>query len=220
MIRSLILKELRETWGIAAAALALYLAEVGGLIGFRVFKLLGTPSANTGLPFIADSFLWYYVVVSACFAAALGLWQTLREQFFGTYLFLLHRPMSVRGIIATKVLFGLTMSLACAAIPILLYAAWAATPGSHPGPFVWSMTLPAWKVWLSIPAIYLAAFLAGFRPARWLGTRLLPCAVVAIVVMLMSVPLQSLWVAVAFGSLTLTALVASLYEVVAARDYA
>ena len=47
-------------------------------------------------------------------------------------------------------------------------------PGTHPGPFEWSMTGPALRIWLIMPLVYLGAFASGIRPARWFGSRLLP----------------------------------------------
>jgi hypothetical protein len=58
----------------------------------------------------------------------------------------------------------------------VLYAAWAARPGTHPAPFEWSMTDEAWRECSALTAVYLATFLTMLRPARWWGTRLLPVA--------------------------------------------
>jgi len=65
-------------------------------------------------------------------------------------------------------------------LPILVYAAWAAAPRTHPGPFEWSMTGPAFRTWLVAPVVYLGAFTSGIRPARWFGSRLLPLVAVAV----------------------------------------
>ena len=94
---------------------------------------------------------------------------------------------------------GAGLYLAFSAVPILVYAWWAATPGTHAGPFEWSMTLPAWQLWLSITAIYLAAFLVGMRPARWIGSRLLPLVAVGLFVLLLQIS-HPLVVAVRGGS--------------------
>ena len=45
--------------------------------------------------------------------------------------FLMHRPMSRTAIILTKLLPGAGLLLACTRLPILIYAAWAATPATH-----------------------------------------------------------------------------------------
>jgi hypothetical protein len=55
-----------------------------------------------------------------------------------------------------------------------VYAAWAARPGSVAAPFEWSMTESAWRGLAGLTLIYLGTLLTMLRPARWLGTRLLP----------------------------------------------
>ena len=64
---------------------------------------------------------------------------------------------------------------------------WAATPGTHAGPFEWSMTWPAFLVWLLLPLFYLGAFASGIRPARWYGSRLLPLLAVGIPAWLLAI---------------------------------
>jgi len=80
----------------------------------------------------------------------------------------------------TKLVTGIGLLLVCTLLPILLYATWAAMPGTHPGPFEWMMTGPALRAWLLMPLVYLGAFASGIRPARWFGSRLLPLASVAL----------------------------------------
>ena len=115
-----------------------------------------------------------YGFVAFSLAIALGFRQSVWELVQGTAPFLLHRPMSRHAIILSKLLAGAGLLLACTLVPILIYAAWAATPGTHPGPFEWSMTGPLVHIWLVMPLIYLGAFASGIRPARWFGSRLLP----------------------------------------------
>ena len=104
----------------------------------------------------------------------LGLRQTVGESIHGTWMFLLHRPVGWTRLIGVKLLVGVALYLVCGAAAILVYAWWAATPGTHASPFEWSMTVPTWKVWIVMPIVYLGgAFLSGMRPARWVGTRLL-----------------------------------------------
>ncbi len=165
MPKNLIWKELRETGWVA-------------LVGLLVYAYFATSdiyiSRNEEIPFVKDSFLVYFVMVSACLAVALGFRQSLIESGRGTYPFLLQRPASRKRLIGAKLLVGAGLYLVCAALPILVYARWAAKPGTHASPFFWSMTLDAWRAWLSIGILYLGAFLSGIRPGRWIGTRLMP----------------------------------------------
>jgi hypothetical protein len=162
MLSALLYKELRETLGIAVAALvvyALFVSYVGGGASF---------------PFVEDSFLGLFCFYAAGLAIWLGLRQTVTESSRGTWLFLLHRPIAQRQLIGAKLAVGAVLYLVCAALPILVYAFWAATPGNHASPFYGWMTASAWKAWSVIVLIYLGAFLSGIRPGRWVGTRLLP----------------------------------------------
>jgi hypothetical protein len=173
MLKALWYKELRETLGIALAALLAYLAFVAHYTGYAVLPFW-VLSRDGWIPFLEGQFTSAFCFVSVCFAIGLGLRQTAFESGRGTWPFLLHRPMSLRRLIGAKLAAGLGVYLVCGAIPILIYAAWAATPGTHASPFQWWMTVPVWKAWIAIIVVYLGAFLAGIRPGRWIGTRLLP----------------------------------------------
>ncbi len=174
MLRALLLKELRETGWIALVALLADLALVGHYVGYSVLPSGPENNFLAAIPFLDGTFLGFFCAVSVAFAIVLGLWQTVVESRRGTWLFLLHRPAGRRRVIAAKLAVGGGLYLLCGLIAILSYAAWAAMPGKHASPFLWWMTADAWKAWGVIVIVYLAAFLAGLRPARWFGTRLLP----------------------------------------------
>lgn len=182
MIRAMIVKELRETWWIAGIALALEMLHVNcmttgdpslglspGTIRVKLFHW-----GTSEIPFTGSEFSGNFFTILVLLALALGLRQSLVESAQGTYLFLLHRPWRREAFFLVKLAVGCGLLLACGGLPILAYAAWAATPGHVAAPFEWSMTLSAWWLWAGIPAIYLAAFLVGLRPVAWLGTRCLP----------------------------------------------
>lgn len=188
MVKALMLKELREVRGIAVLALLIY----AFLLTYAITPTLwwdyvpvarmweyGRPSL-TLLPFIEDSFTPGFVVASAVLAVVLGLWQSTGETKRGTFAFLLHRPATRRQVIGMKLSVGVTVYLLCAAIPLLAYTFWAATPGTHAGPFEWSMSWPAWTRWWATTLVYSGAFLTGIRPARWYGTRFLPLVVAVV----------------------------------------
>jgi hypothetical protein len=181
-----VFKELRETIGIAVIALLVYLAGIMNLLGYPVlpfnyFDFL--PRAGSGsIPFLDGQFRLWFLLVSVGFVIALGFRQTVGESVRGTWLLLLHRPLDRRRLIAVKLTVGTALYLAVAAAAILIYASWAATPGTHASPFFWWMTLPTWIIWLSIILCYFSVFLAGIRPGRWFGTRLLPIAATTLLV--------------------------------------
>ena len=162
MLKAMVFKELRETVGIAAIALLAYFIGIMNLLNYRFVPTLGFLYMRpAGIPFYQDEFVQWFSFVSVGFAIALGLKQTLGESWRGTWLLLLHRPLDRRNIIAVKLAVGAGMYLFFSAVPILVYALWAATPGTHPSPFRWWMTLPGWMAWLIITLCYFGAFSLG-----------------------------------------------------------
>ena len=167
----------------ALVAYVIYLSKLTGHWNHLLTQFLGwLPGLGSpwpDLPFVQDGFGTAYGFVASSLAVVLGFRQSIAELLQGTAPFLLHRPMSRRSIILIKMLSGAGLLLACTLLPILIYAAWAATPGTHPAPFEWSMTAPILHIWVTMPLVYLGAFASGIRPARWFGSRLFPLVVVA-----------------------------------------
>jgi len=182
------LKELRETGWIALVGLAAQLAFVANCAGYAVVPFW-TRMGVIGIPFLDGGFMTSFCFISAALAAALGMRQTAVESSRGTWLFLRHRPASLWQVLAAKLAVGTGLYLICGLIPILTYAAWAELPGRHASPFSWWMTMDAWKAWGLITIIYLGTFLAGIRPARWFGTRLLPLAAGGLLTLLLIYPM-------------------------------
>ena len=220
-MKALALKELREVFGIAAAALGGYLALVVSLIGGKVFDWVpGIPAGTTEVPFTGSGFMVFFTFVSVVFALALGFRQSAWESARGTYLFLLHRPVPRDLIFLIKLATGSGVLLLCASLPIVLYAWWAAVPGRHASPFTWSMTGPIWRMALTMPLLYLGAFLSGLRPARWFGTRLMP--LIASVVLLVLLDVVPWWWSLGLPLVVLLygLLAANICFVARVRDYA
>jgi ABC-type transport system involved in multi-copper enzyme maturation permease subunit len=212
MVLTIVRKELRETWMFAALAVGLYviyLCQLTGkgsaILAHTVWWVPGMNVEPPDVPFIQDNFSTMLFFIGAALAIALGFRQSAWEPFQGTALYLLHLPLTRRTVFVTKLLTGIILLLACTLLPILIYATWAAMPGTHPGPFEWSMTEPAIRVWLLMPLVYLGAFASGIRPARWFGSRLLPLFSVAFTGTLL-VPLAH-WRLIAFAFLLLAAAV-------------
>jgi ABC-type transport system involved in multi-copper enzyme maturation permease subunit len=187
MVLAIVRKELRETRAFAALALVLYLVYLSNLTGkggplLRALVNL-VPGMNVtppDVPFVQGNFESMLFFIGGILAMALGFRQSAWEPSQGTALYLLHLPLSRRRIVVTKLLTGIGLLLVCTLLPIVAYAAWAAMPGMHPGPFEWMMTGGAFRTWLLLPLVYLGAFASGIRPARWFGSRLLPLASVVV----------------------------------------
>ncbi|MBI2826093.1 MAG: hypothetical protein HYX69_15520 [Planctomycetia bacterium] len=175
MIRAIIRKELRELLPfIALALLAQALLVLAALYPRSPFE------ETHVIPFVRQSMMQYTFGVAACLAVALGLWQTMWESSRGTFLFLLHRPIARERVIGTKLVVGAGATLLVVALPVLIYAVWAAAPGTHASPFAWAMTTWAWCWSGAMSVVYFGAFLSGLRPARLFGSRFAPLAAAAI----------------------------------------
>jgi hypothetical protein len=211
------LKELRETGWIALVGLVAHLGFVAACAGYAVMPFTLWAGRVRDIPFLDSGFLECFCVVSVPLAVALGLRQTAIESSRGTWLFLLHRPAGLWRVLAAKLAVGAGLYLLCGAIAIVSFAAWAATPGTHPSPFFWWMTVPAWDAWGAIAIVYLGAFLAGIRPARWSGTRLLPLAAGAGLAIILgpTVPLRGIGVAL----LVTACLVGLIHFTARSRDF-
>ena len=191
MLRTLALKELRETIGIAVVALVLFAYFVTQ--GMGITLLPWARAYRSWIPFVNDPSLTSFALVAGLLAIALGFRQTAWETAFGTDQFLLHRPLARWRLIGVKLLVGAIVLVVSSALPILVYASWAATPGTHASPFEWSMTGPFWRIPLVMTIVYLGSFLSGIRPARWVGTRLVPLAS-AVFLAFVSMMLPCWWV--------------------------
>ncbi len=121
--------------------------------------------------------------------------------------------------LAIKLLVGATLTLAVALLPIAAFGLWAATPGTHASPFVWSMTTWAWLLGVQMLLVYLGAFLSGLRPGRWFGSRVLPLAGAVAAIFALNTIAEWPWLAL-FASLALEAgLVLVILDVGRVRDY-
>jgi hypothetical protein len=174
MFKALVIKELRESAGILAVGVLAALYVLAIVTGWRFLPFPVLWSGAEGIPFLNDGFSSSYALVIGGLAIALGLKQSAWETGHDTYYFLLHRPSSRRFIFGTKLATGAGILLLIGGLLVMCYALWAATPGNTSTPFFWSMTVPAWQLWLSMLLVYVGAFLSGIRPARWFGTRLVP----------------------------------------------
>ena len=173
---ALVIKELRLAAVVGAAACGAYLLVVAKLANVTGFGWMRTFVEERGLiPFLSDGFAQPFSAVTFLLAVGLAVWQTSSESRGGAWLFLLHRPVSRRAIVLSKLAVGLSVLLVCSALPIVLYGAWAARPGTHASPFEWSMTNETWRLWWSMPPVYLGTLLAMLRPARWFACRRCRC---------------------------------------------
>ena len=174
MIKTLAIKELRESLGIIALAALAMLYLLGTVTGWKFTPWSNTSSIASSVPFLNSDFTATLVIFGGGLAIALGLKQSAWENVGNRYYFLLHRPLERETVFLVKMMVGCTAVLLLTSVPVLLYGWWAATPGHHASPFFWAMTIDEWRACLVMPSIYLGAVLSGIRPARWYASRLLP----------------------------------------------
>jgi hypothetical protein len=227
MYRALAFKELRETAWIGALVcgtlLLVVLDQMGYFNFWQLLLLSGSqkehPLSPHKIPFIHSNLQVGVAIAATAGAIVLGLWQMLGESVRGTWLFLLHRPISRAHLMLTKLAAGGALLLLAAALPVFILAVWAAVPGTHASPFVWAMTAHVFGLCFAATAVYLAACLCGLRPARWYGSRLLPLFPAVLVMMWVYItvwwPVTG-WIVVAIVDV---AYLAALLDAVQSREY-
>lgn len=226
MVLALVRKELRELRMFAALAVAVYLiflSRLTGTWGQPLITMFGWfPGLNLeqpDIPFVQGNFIGAFFFVGVALAITLGFRQSAWEPSQGTAPVLLHLPLRRQTIFLTKLTTGIVILLVCTVIPILIYGAWAAWPGTHAGPFEWSMTGPSFRSWLLLSLFYLGAFACGIRPARWFGSRLLPLVAAAVPGLLLYLMPHWWWFPFPLLLLTDAIFVTDILHEVATRDF-
>jgi len=217
MLRALVVKELRESVGLVAVAVLASAYVLADLTGVRLLPWQGA-GYDQSFPFVSDALTFYLFLVAGGLAVLLGLKQTAWELGQGTLFFLLHRPLSRRRVFGTKLAVGGALLMLVSGALVLVYALWAATPGTHATPFYWSMTVGAWQVWFCLLLLYFGAFLSGIRPGKWFGSRLAPLVASGLLVMLAAAT-PWWWLGAAIVLAGSAVLIPSIFYYVAARDY-
>lgn len=224
MYRALLLKELKETWWLGAVAFALLGVQLWSAVGlnadFETFSISWRSGNMRRIPFLQSDFGQVAAMTACALGVLVAVFQTFGESVRGTWSFLLHRPIDRRTIILMKLGTGLALTLGSTAVPILLYAWWAATPGMHASPFSWWMTRETWMLWLVSIPLYLGTFLCGIRAARWYGTRFLPLVAVGCLPLLIEEYLRATGPLLALIAFAAAILLPSILESADNRDYA
>ncbi len=170
-MRAIIWKEIRENlkWAVLWM-LGVTLAMAWVLYSTR------NPGWYPGHVLMCEHFKMWTMLGAAAGATLLGLLQTVPEFWRGQWAFLIHRPITMRGLFFGKVVGGLVLYGAGMLLPLCGAVVWAMIPGRVAAPFSWRATLPAVADILGGVAFYFAALLIGMRQVRWYGSRVLPLA--------------------------------------------
>lgn len=174
-IKSLIFKELRSSAFVVSC----------GAIVFALWWLWMTESLPTlsGYSYYSgecilaktDDATWYALLTGA-FGIWLGMSMARRDSRGKLWQFSLFRPISRRTYFVTKLIVGALLSAIVPLVPLIAYFIWLRQPGVLLGPFDWSFVIPTGEIWIWSPVMFLAAFLAGLRDARWWWSRCWPIA--------------------------------------------
>lgn len=229
MVRALVLKELKESawiWLTAAAAyaiLALDVMRVPLLTGFARRLTMGY-DASVSIPFVNSQIAQGLGCITGAFAICLGVWQSFGETWRGTFPLLLHVPMARKRLVAWKVILGVALALGLPVLALLAMSLWAAMPGTHASPFEWSMTEFCWRICFTAPLFYLGGFVTGLYPAHWLGTRLFPLLLAALIVAMLLIASEAhslpLWIFAIAILAAEGAFIIVLGRIVRTRDFA
>jgi hypothetical protein len=215
MWRAMFWKESRECGVIVGLAAVVLFDIFQGAMG----RSLVLGFSSDAIPFLDGKLEFAYGGTLLLAAGCLGGSQTLLESWRQTWVFLLHRPETRTRLFQAKLLSGGLLVFLLGGVPLLWYALWAATPGTHPSPFEWSMVEPWCRTFATGLLAYLALFYTGLRPARWFGSRLLP----AVTVLGLGVTLRYLpapwWLVCMLYALLIGALLLLIHEEARLREY-
>lgn len=222
MYRSLIWKELRETWLLGAVAFLFLLTVVANDVGltFYQFKFSLRPALDARAALFENaSIIPWTAFVAAFLGAVVALYQTLGESVRGTWVFLMHRPMERWRIILCKLAAGAIVVLLASAAPFI-FALWRTRPDASPAPFYWWMTIPVWRHILAASIVYLGAFVSGMRPARSYGTKYWPLVAAIVVTFFLGIREPEFGAGLIVILVADALLLAALFDATRSRDYA
>ncbi len=164
LCKPLLIKELRET---------LRWSPIGMIVvGMLCWQTI--PDQVYLYRSLAAQFVYMVGIGAALVALALGLLQSLGDMRTDARGFLLHRPISLRSIFATKLLAGFVAYVICLAPPLVLTAIRLEVLGPQRLPVSPLDLLPLVIASLIIFLLHPAAMWTSYRTARWVGTRTLP----------------------------------------------
>jgi hypothetical protein len=165
-MKSILLKEFRENtkW-----ALLIFV-----VLGLLMCWSVDTRSMQADVGLLSGDMRYTTVIGFAAAALALGFAQVFQDQIRGRWSFLVHRPISRGQIFAAKVIVGLSLYFLATLLPLAAVAWWVATPGIVTAPFDWHMILPRLADLMQGVDWYFAGMFVAARPARWIGSRLMP----------------------------------------------
>lgn len=168
MFKSMLKKEATEL----AAPFAVAVIALGTLVVNGVFDRRRLPRGEWMLD---DDFVYPFLIISLCLAAAMGLVQSLSEDVQGTWRYVLSFPGGWRRILKLKLACGFTVWLCWGCVVIALcflgMSCELHSPASGP---LQELFDPVLRILVCVPVVYLGTFLTALRRANWFFSRLMP----------------------------------------------
>ncbi len=121
---------------------------------------------------------------SALLSIAFGLLQSIPDERNGARAYLLHRGVTASQVFWAKSFTGFALVFVSVAIPLAACAVWLSMRGNLTNPGRPIQVLPSITVALTAFLFHPTLQLIIYRPARWLGTRVLPMAIPITMVLL------------------------------------
>ena len=121
--------------------------------------------------------LWNTMYGSSLVALGFGLLQSIPDQRNAARAYLLHRGVSAAQAFWAKTLVGFVMVCVSVGIPLIVCAIWLSMRGVLSAPGRWIQVLPPAAVALTGFLFHPTVLLVINRPAKWLGSRVLPVCV-------------------------------------------
>ena len=170
---ALLWKEFRETVRWFPLCLLLMIAMIWSTIpGLNGIYLVSRLSGN-----LATSVAIGAIVTSIALAIA----QFALDQRDSARGFLLHRRLSGKQIFHAKIVVGAALYVLAVGVPLILAAIYLKWIGPERLPTSWLQTVPAFTLSFYCFSFYFGTSIVLCRPARWIGTRLLPIAASALI---------------------------------------
>lgn len=121
--------------------------------------------------------LWNTMYGSSLLALGFGLLQSIPDNRNAARAYLLHRGVSAAQAFWAKTLVGFAMAFISICIPLVLCAVWLSMRGVLNAPGRWIQVLPPAAIALTGFLFHPTVLLIINRPAKWLGSRILPICV-------------------------------------------
>ncbi|MGV3486819.1 MAG: hypothetical protein ACO1RT_20555 [Planctomycetaceae bacterium] len=168
VVKTLVWKELREN--VHWLPLGLFVVSV---VCWMVAPSPHNPSSRGP---VAEALIVHFVIVTPLFAFVLGIVQSYRDLQPSAAAYLLHRGVTVRQVFLAKATAGLALYTVAIAVPVLCLVAWVASQGMERYPMRPAQVVPALVLAVAAFGMHPAAMMMMSRQASWWGTRLVPLA--------------------------------------------